>query len=207
MPLMVLAVAGCAGIFAAEFLPGWPAAGWLAVIAVVAVLVLIKPLPPALLLLCVAVFGFAHCANDRDPLREQMAAALRPGGALPASLTGVITDSPEPDASGANFSFPLTIERLESTTLPLSGEGAEVYVRLRDVAPGLRYGDRISLTGLLRRPLPPRNPGEFDFPSFLRRQGYSAEFEAGSAYDHVTVLEHDAGSPRSEEHTSELQSQ
>ena len=194
MPLMALAGAGCAGILTADILSGWPAAAWLAAMGAIAVLLRKWPSRLVLLLLCAAAFAFAHHANDRDPLREQMAAALRPGGAVPASVTGVITDAPEPDASGVNFTFPLTIERLESLSLPLTADGAEVYVRLREAGPGLRYGDRISLTGLLRRPQPPRNPGEFDFPAYLRRQGYSAEFEASSAYDQITVRDHDAGS-------------
>ena len=195
MPLLMLAAAGCAGIMVADALSGGPPGAWLAVILAAAVLLKLKPSRPALLLLCAAVFAFAHHANDRDPLREQLALAVRPGGGVPASLTGVIADAPEPDATGVNFSLPLTMERLETVTLPPTAAGAMIYVRLRDVPPGLRYGDRISLTGLLRRPLPPRNPGEFDFPAFLRRQRYSAEFEAGAAYDRITVLDHDAGSP------------
>lgn len=195
MPLMMLAAAGCAGILVADALSGSPPGAWLAAVAAAAVLLKKKPSYPALLLLCAAVFAFAHSAHDRDPLREQLAVTVRPGGGVSASLTGVIADAPESDATGVNFSFPLIIDRLEAMMLQERAPGAAVYVKLRDVPPGLRYGDRISLTGLLRRPLPPRNPGEFDFPAFLRRQGYSAEFEAGSAYDRITVLEHDAGSP------------
>ncbi len=195
MPFLVLAGAGCAGILASDYLPDWPVIAWLGAIAVVALLLKKWTSRPLLLLLCGAVFAFAHRANDHDPLREQMAEGLRPGGAVPASVTGIIADAPEPDATGANFSFPLAVESLETVSPPLQAQDVVVYMRLRNMRPGLRYGDRISLTGLLRRPQPPRNPGEFDFPGFLRRQGYSAEFEASPAYDQITVLEHDAGSP------------
>lgn len=152
-----------------------------------------RPAVPAVLLLCVAVFAFAHHSNDRDPLRAELAGHVRPGGAITATLTGVITDAPEPDATGTTFTFPLRLERLETALLASPAAGAQLYVRARDFPAKLQYGDRITLTGLLRRPPPPRNPGEFDFPSFLRRQGYTAEFDASAAYDQLTVLERDAG--------------
>jgi len=195
MPLMILALAACAGIAIADALPRWPAWSWLAAAAGVAVLMKRKPSRPALAALGAAVFAFAHHAGDRDPLREQLAAGVRQGGAVPAVLTGVIADAPEPDASGRNFSFPINVERLEAGILREAVSGSQLYVHVRGFAPGLRYGDRISLTGLLRRPGPPRNPGEFDLPSFLRRQGYSAEFEATGSSDRLTVLQHDAGWP------------
>jgi competence protein ComEC len=192
---MLLALAACAGIGVADALPRCPAWAWLGAAAAAAVLTARWPGRSALLALCAAVFAFAHHARDRDPLREQLAGVLRPGGAVPAVLEGVVADAPEPDASGRNFSFPLKIESLKTTLIGDVPAGSRLYVHTREFPATLRYGDRISLTGLLRRPAAPRNPGEFDLPSFLRRQGYSAEFEASAAGDRLTVIGRDAGSP------------
>ena len=105
-PLFLLALAACAGIGAAEALSGWPPWAWLSIIAAAALLVLKRPDCPSLLVLCAASFAFAHHANDRDPVRERLAANVRAGGAVNATVTGVVDDAPEPDATGTNFSFP-----------------------------------------------------------------------------------------------------
>lgn len=195
LPLIFLALAACAGIAAADALPQWPAWVWLAAVGAAVAFLAKIPRRPALLTLCAAAFAFAHHAGNRDPLRECLAAGLKQGGAAPAVVTGVIADDPEPDASGRSFSFPLKLERLETPMLDSLAAGTQLYVRLREFPDTLRYGDRITLTGMLRRAESPRNPGEFDFPSFLQRQGYSAEFEAAGAYDQLSIVERDAGWP------------
>lgn len=193
-PLFVLAVAACAGILLADWLllPAWV---WSGLCAVSAAVLARWPGFPALLPVCAAVFGFAHHAEDRNPLREMLAAHLRPGGATPATLTGIITDAPEPDITGTGFTFPLQTESLAIPLIPGAPDHSLLQVRVRDFPESLRYGDRIQLTGLLRRPRHPVNPGEFDYPEYLRRQGASAEFEASAAFDQLEIVGRGAGSP------------
>ncbi len=190
-----MGLAACAGILFADWLIAWPAWLWLAIVLPAAWLFHSKQSLPAGWLLCAAVFAFVHHTCDRDPLREQLTSVIKPGGAVSAVVTGVIQDQPEPDATGTGFTFPLRIESLQCARLPQARQDGEVYVRVRDFPVVLHYGDRIRLTGLLRRSEPPRNPGEFDFVNFLRRQGFSAEFESGGNYDHINLLTRDAGNP------------
>lgn len=194
-PFFLPSLAACGGIWIAEALPLWSPWIWLGIVVTAGVLFWKWPGRPALLLSTAAVFAFAHHTQNRDPLREELDRHVRPGGGMPATLTGIITDAPAPGTTGNGFSFPLKIERLETPLPRIPAEGAQLYVRVRDFPPTLRYGDRITLTGLLRRPQSPRNPGEFDFPDFLKRQGFSAEFDASAARDHLTLESRDAGWP------------
>lgn len=193
-PFFLLAIAACAGIGVADALPRVSAWVWLAACAVSAGAVRWFP-RPTVLLLAASVFGFAHHANDRDPLREQLAANLRPGGAVPVTVTGMVADAPEPGMSGNSFTFPLQTGNLETQVAPEGSAGCLLYVRIRDFPRRLKYGDRITLTGMLGRPAPPANPGEFDFPAYLRRQGFSASLEAVGTHDQLTVLARDQGAP------------
>ena len=154
LPLIFMALAACAGIAAADALPRCPPAVWLGLAAASALTVMRTRGRAELLILCAAAFAFAHHAGDRDPLREQTAAVLRPGAALSATLTGVIADDPEPDASGRNFSFPVTIGELTGRQLTGEFRGHRLYVRLFNGRGTLRYGDRIAPLWLLNR-LPP----------------------------------------------------
>ena len=54
----------------------------------------------------------------------------------------------------------------------------------------LRYGDRIEFNALLRRPLPPTNPGIFDYRTYLERHGLFYEARIHDAAD-VKLLGHE----------------
>ncbi|MBM3889701.1 MAG: DUF4131 domain-containing protein, partial [Verrucomicrobia bacterium] len=54
----------------------------------------------------------------------------------------------------------------------------------------LRYGDRIEFSALLRRPLPPTNPGTFDYRRYLERHGLFYEARIHEAAD-VRLLGHE----------------
>jgi len=193
--LFFLAVAACAGILTANALPHWPLWTWLALLAGTALLAWKWPAPAPRLALGTAAFALLHHVNDADPLRAQMEAMLPPGGAVLARVSGVIADAPEPGFPGDRLSFPLRVEHLESLRLPDEFAGAKLYVHLREATAPLRYGDRIEFHGLLRRPQPPRNPGEFDLPSFLHREGLSAEFETTEPQSGLRIVARDAGNP------------
>src|SRR5262245_27481974 len=106
----------------ADAYPLWPPWVWLAASAVAAAARWKWKSRAYLLLLSASVFAFAHHAQDRDPLRETLAAQVREGGAAPAAVTGIITDAPAPDSTGTGVTFPLKIERLET---PVDDAGAK----------------------------------------------------------------------------------
>src|SRR5690606_15653963 len=84
--------------------------------------------------------------------------------------------------------FPLRIESLTVEGELWRAEGAKLYTLWFDPAAAPVYGDRVALSGFLRRPDARRNPGEFDFPAFLRVNGFAAEFllEGGEHAGRVT---------------------
>ena len=193
-PLFIMALAAAGGILIADSAAvPWP--WWLAA-TILALFWLVRSHSlPALATASAVAFGFAQLATDTDPLRDRLAAETTPGGALPAEFKGLVLDAPEPDATGG------WIFTLQPDSLIVTGRGpwpstaARLYVRLRDVPQPPAYGDRIACTGLLRRPAQPRNPGEFDFASFLRRQGFSAEAEISGLHDRIDTLSSGHGSP------------
>lgn len=191
--LFFAALAACAGIIAADALPEWGWPVWAGTLAAAALL-WGKLRNAALALPGIAAAGaLLHCWNDSDPLRHQLAGLTEPGGALAALATGIIADEPEPAPLPGSYSFPLRVETLHATLLTGDHAGAVLYVHLRGAAEPPRYGDRVCLDGLLRRPRGPRNPGEFDLPAFLRREGLSAEFDAAADLGDVRLLERGQG--------------
>ena len=194
-PLFRLALAACAGILAADVCDLQPWWGWLAALAGAGLVAWKRRTAGSCLLLGAVLFAHLHHWNDRDALRTALHTLAEPGGEMNAGVTGVVCDAPEPDASGRNFRFPLRIETLETTLLPDEFPGFKLYVQLSEAAESPRYGDRIYLQGVLRRPQAPRNPGEFDFPAFLHREGLSAEFEASLRGQRLEVLAEQQGSP------------
>jgi competence protein ComEC len=49
------------------------------------------------------------------------------------------------------------------------------------IRPQIRYGDRVAVSGMLRLPSPPRNPGEPDFRQWYRANGFSHDLVARGA--------------------------
>jgi competence protein ComEC len=94
---------------------------------------------------------------------------------------------------GDSWQFPLRVRRLETGGKIWPGEGSLMYVRLNESAAAPVYGDVVEMAGVLRRSAPVRNPGEFDFDSYLRRQGFAAEFAADGSGGRWRRLESGAG--------------
>ncbi|WP_158299265.1 DNA internalization-related competence protein ComEC/Rec2 [Paenibacillus antri] len=90
-------------------------------------------------------------------------------------LSGVIRTKPETDGDRATFD--LKVERMTARgqTAALPKEVVKVYVYFeteeeRNRAAGWARGDRATVTGTIRRPLPAVNFGGFDYREYLRRQ-------------------------------------
>lgn len=54
---------------------------------------------------------------------------------------------------------------------------------------GIRVGDEIEVTGQLARPLPPGNPGEWNYPDYFRDAQIRAELRSAKADDTITRLD------------------
>lgn len=142
-----------------------------------------------------AAFGLMHRLQLSDPLRETVAARLHPGAAAAARVTGVVMDAPVESAGGGSWSFPLAVESLKVGNEEWPGGGASLYTRVTELTAPPAYGDRVDLSGIVLRPEEVRNPGEFDFATFLRRNGFAAQFTGSGGLERCRVLAHGQGNP------------
>ena len=192
-PLFGLGLAAVAGILLADF---WPHGTWWAGAAGLAIAgVLAGRRSWWIYAAVMACFGWTHGMQMRDPLRELTERRLASGGSVVATVTGVVTDAPVESISGNSWQFPLEVESLKSGGESWPAGRCQLYVRITEVTTAPAYGDRIILTGLLRRPAPVRNPGEFDFDRYLKRTGFSAELISGDAEGRWQRLAADQGNP------------
>lgn len=190
-PLFGLALAGCAGIFLAD---------WLA----------LHPLVFAGLL---AVFGaalwrwpnawmcrvwIAIAAGTLHALRvlhgtEAALARLVENRTLSAEATGVVWS--EPLAFESSRGEPLAGFQLRIRSLQLGGKEYQrpVLVDVFWVGPAPAYGDVVRVRGEARSLEKPRNPGEFDTAEWQRRRGVAFQLDAWSKAD-CAVTAHGQGS-------------
>lgn len=185
-PLVPLALAAIAGLLIDRFLlPGRTI--WLALAggAVVAGTVAERrsAIAQAFLLLAVgSLFGAWH--DDRQRLISDRDVSLFAGDApVIAHVVGVIASSPEvvtPDP-GIKMGRPVepsTRFELQVREIVVRDErplvDGRAQVRWLDAKPDWRLGDEIEFIGLLERPRPPLNPGEFDYAAFLADRGIRA---------------------------------
>ncbi len=85
----------------------------------------------------------------------------------PHDVTGRIASPLERDPG--RIAFLLDVERVDGTSA-----SGRMRVAVRGEPAGLGYGDRVRLAGRIYPPRGYRNPGGFDYPGFLARQGVSA---------------------------------
>lgn len=116
----------------------------------------------------------------------------------PAHLIGTLSERPQliresdeessrPWASRERTVLVIKCRRLRDGDQWLDVTGG-VRVDVSGLASELRVGDEIELLGRLSLPERPRNPGEFDFAEFLRKQGVRAVMRCRSL-DAVRLLE------------------
>lgn len=67
--------------------------------------------------------------------------------------------------------FPMRVEALIDRVGHLYPITGEVLVRVDESVPPFRAGDHVETTGFLQRPLPPRNPGEFNYREYAKSLG------------------------------------
>jgi competence protein ComEC len=144
------------------------------------------------LLGALALAGAAWFTARRDYLsRDDVAFRLDRGFApTEAVVTGVVASDPERKPYGTVFVLRLESIEADGETTSVGGR-ARVTVYERVAA---RYGDRLAVAGKVSAPKPARNPGGFDYRSYLRRRSVTA-LVAASGGDDVELLERGRGNP------------
>ncbi len=114
-------------------------------------------------------------------------------GPFPVTIEGVIISPPEEVAGiSKRTHFELQIENIVRNNHKAFAHQNRVRVEIRG-SPATRYGDRLRLRGILKRPNPRRNPANFDYAGFLRNRGIHAELSCTE--QDVEKLETDKGNP------------
>jgi ComEC/Rec2-related protein len=187
---MGLALAAVVGISVADAwkLPVAVLAGLVALLAIVCV-----RWPRTMTCWLLTGVGFATIHTLRyqcDPARELEAELL----SIPrvVTATGVVATEPEPlsyRSSRKAGRFTLEVSELAASGKPVA---LETQLIVTWAGPLPQYGDRVRVHGSLQALERPRNPGQFDYAEYLRRQGVFGRLEAVNARD-CTIEAHDAG--------------
>jgi competence protein ComEC len=156
-----------------------------------------RGLPLLYLALSGAAFGAAY-HHSRQELSSDDIARLATEEPRPVQVRGVLDE--EPFHAPAPPHDPLrSRDRGEQTTAVLrlthlhqGGGWAEVGGKVRlsvdGALPGLHAGDEVEAIGRLSLPPGPANPGEFDYPAYLRDQGIGSVLTVRKTADGVTRL-------------------
>lgn len=183
------AVCGCLGILVGDRLD--IACGWPVALALAGLLARVFRAARWGTWLAVAALGCSWMiwCQARDPGRA-FAAVIPPDGCV-LQATGVVVR--EPVGQGR---LRVRLEAVQRGETALPG-GATVLLSWpsgRQSPPKPQYGDRITFTATARNLSAPRNPGEFDAPEVLRRQGIYTQLQIRYAND-ATIVAHGQGNP------------
>ena len=177
--LAPVAAAAVAGISVAEHLTVAGPWVWCAAQAVAVAWFGVDARRPALVSVVAAGFGLGHAlersARQVFPLGSRLEARQR----VEVTAVGVVDD--EVVARDGGLRFPLRLEELRTADRSWDLR-QRVLVRWRPATGGAgpSCGDRVTVNGWLAAAEGPRNPGEFDTATWLRRQGMAGELRVAS---------------------------
>lgn len=183
-PLILPLAAVAAGVTAARFLPfDWPElSGGTAALAALALFALARRERRAALAagLAAALLGGALVAAAH---RRPPTPVIEAGPRETVILSGCVVEPPVFSADGERFVLELEPGARAQTTL---------YFKPDEAPPRLHYGQRVEIEGRVRPTHNYRNPGSFDYESYLARQDvyWNVSARAGAP---VRVLSGDCG--------------
>ncbi len=125
--------------------------------------------------------------------RHDQNIALR--GLIASDVVGNVNHTE--NAHAAQQRFTLQLDAIRTATNWIRAEG-RVMMFVQDRAPDasepLQYGDRIECAALMRTPTPARNPGTFDWTSYLRQRNIAFTATVRKA-DEYSILARGRGNP------------
>src|ERR1017187_6644152 len=202
-PLTGLVVAYAAGIWIGSLI-GWPAMILFAVATVLlAGFLFLRRTRFGLVTLLAAVVVAGTAAyreavtisspNDITRLLEPRDQNVQMQGVIVSDTGYRALPLNEEDAERQRFEIELTAVEHYGQWQPSVGRILVFVSETRDAEP-LRYGDRITFSAVLRVPAPMRNPGAFDWRTWLERRGIHFTATIRKT-DLVHVEAHDQGNP------------
>ena len=197
-PLVPLALAAGVGIVVADRWWGpLPMGAFLALAALAFLLAWKRPCWPGLLAIGTAgVFGFGHCVALWQAGQFPFSPNLKKGDQIRLEATGLVVKEPDSPGAGRTRSGRCVVHfsRMEVAGMTFHCD-QRLPVRLTSPNERLRYGDRITTTGLLKPFDPPKAPGAFDPAAFFGRTlGAEGEFVVGPG-DRIRLIERNVGNP------------
>ena len=186
-PFAGVAISAGVGILVADFLPNHSPVLAIA-LAMLGLGALLTRNSPAVYALVAAGFFFLHSLRTSDSPGLQLARELGEEP-RPASVRGAVISEPKFSANDS-ASFLLQAESIE-----IDGETrtcrARLFARWHHA---VEFGDEVKLFGTIEKVGAPRNPGEFDMPSYLGRQDVHRALIVRYA-ENGAVLDHAGGNP------------
>lgn len=189
-PLSGVAFAAAIGVVIADRI-ALPIPYALGAAALLACLTIAKPRIWSCLLLTLVAFGALHTLRHKHSDAERLAANFA-GGNRVVHATGIVWSEPEKPAfwsRDVTAQFRMKLESIEVGGSTIPGN-AIVNVDWAGAMPA--YGDRVECTASARNLQPPRNPGQIDFTTYLKRQGIASELSARFATD-CRIVDHGQG--------------
>ncbi|HEV7402119.1 MAG TPA: ComEC/Rec2 family competence protein [Chthoniobacteraceae bacterium] len=196
-PLVVLALAALAGVFAAELWEVplvWPVA-----VSVLLALPLFTKWRSTWLCAALATASFftLHTLRHYNSAAHDLAQEFAPGPSV-VNAVGIVWSEPEKPKIWSRNTTCHFLLKLESLDHAGQSRAVNALIETRWAAKEIPlYGDRIRVTGSARNFAPATNPGQFDFTGYLRRQGIYSYLQA-SYPTNCTVESHGHGSAAQE---------
>ncbi len=191
-PLVGLALCAVLAIFAADRWPmdvEWP----LAAFALTAIAAFFRPTTLACALCCGLAFSSLHTLRHHGNAARALAGEFANEPRV-VQATGIVWDEPEKPATTSRTTTARFRLKVESLTFEGVKRPSEVVMNVAWAGAFPSYGDRVTLTGSAANLEPPRNPGQFDFTSYLHRQGVWSEIRARFSTD-CRIESHGHGRP------------
>ena len=186
-PLLWLAAAFLSGTVVANFFE-FPTAHWLAfslAAALVTAFLLYRHLAAAtrlpMLLAACAMLGAARYESQTG--KPALLDLLKTERRVLLEIEGIVSEKPRLRVWGdrQNDSDSRTTQFILEEIMVLNQRASEpaearIQASVEGHLPELKYGDRVRCLGWLGRPGTPRNPGEFDYRTFLSHRGIHLQF-------------------------------